>query len=160
MTRKLNMFAQRSIPLIALLAVPVAAPVAAQTGWTVDTRETTTAMVFGKPETPNAFRLDCSGGKMSLSTWTSRLPRNVTEGEFPTRLSVFQGNREIVLGGTGRVLPAGGTRVDALVANRQSLLEGMGRNSRLVVVSFAGRATAPAPEAALLGQFTEACLKR
>jgi hypothetical protein len=138
----------------------LAAPAAAQTGWSVETAPTTTAMVLGQPETANAFRLDCASGKMSISTWTSRLPRNVTEGEFPTRLSVFQGNREIVLGGTGRVLPSGGTRIDALVANRQSFLEGMGRNSRLVVVTFAGRSTAPAPDAAQLGQFTEACLKR
>jgi hypothetical protein len=117
-------------------------------------------MVFGKPDTAGAFRLDCSGGKMSLSTWTSRLPRNVTEGAFPTSLSVFQGNREIVLGGTGRVLPAGGTRLDALVAARDSFLQGMGRNSRFVVVTFAGRSTAPAPEAATLAAFSEACLKR
>jgi hypothetical protein len=147
---------------MALLLAPLllAAPAAAQTGWTVNSTPTTAAMVIGKPETANAFRLDCSGGKMSLSTWTSRLPRNVTEGEFPTRLSVFQGNREIVLGGNGRVLPSGGTRLDALVANRQSFLEGMGRNSRLVVVTFAGRNTAPAPEAETLKAFSEACLKR
>jgi hypothetical protein len=143
-----------------LAALLFAAPAAAQTGWTVETSPTTAAMVIGKPETANAFRLDCSGGKMSLSTWTSRLPRNITEGEFPTRLSVFQGNREIVLGGTGRVLPAGGTRLDALVADRQSFLQGMGRNSRLVVVTFAGRNTVAAPEAETLGAFTEACLKR
>ncbi len=156
MTRKPHALARLSLLALALAS----APAAAQTGWTVDTRETTTAMVFGKPETANAFRFDCSAGKMSISTWTSRLPRNITEGEFPTRLSVFQGNTEIVLGGTGRVLPAGGTRIDALVGNRESLLQGMGRNSRLVVVSFAGRATAPAPDAMLLTEFTEACLKR
>jgi hypothetical protein len=146
----------------ALLVAPVlliAAPAAAE-GWTVTTTPTTTAMVLGEPQTANAFRLDCSAGKMSLSTWTSRLPRNVTEGEFPTRMSVFQGNREIVLGGTGRVLANGGTRLDALVANRQSFLEGMGRNSRLVVVTFAGRSTAPAPDADTLAAFSEACLKR
>jgi hypothetical protein len=147
-----------------LLAAPalllLAAPAAAQSGWSVETAPTTAAMVIGQPGTVGAFRLDCASGKMSISTWTSGLPRNVTEGEFPTRLSVFQGNREIVLGGTGRVQPAGGTRIDALVANRQSFLEGMGRNSRLVVVTFAGRTTAPAPEATLLGQFSEACLKR
>lgn len=149
----------RLLPLL-LAPLLLAAPAAAQTSWTVQTTPTTAAMVIGKPETANAFRLDCSGGKMSLSTWTSRLPRNVTEGEFPTRLSVFQGNREIVLGGNGRVLPSGGTRLDALVANRQSFLEGMGRNSRLVVVTFAGRNTAAAPEAETLKAFTEACLKR
>ena len=142
-----------------LAALLLASAAAAQSGWTVQTTPTTAAMVFGKPETANAFRLDCSGGKMSLSTWTSRLPRNITEGEFGTRLSVFQGNREISLGGNGRVLPAGGTRLDALVANRQSFLEGMGRNSRLVVVTFAGRNTAPAPDAETLKAFSEACLK-
>jgi hypothetical protein len=152
----------RTLPALALASALalLAAPAAAQSGWTVNTGDSATAIVFGKPETPNAFRLDCSSGKMSLSTWTSRRPRNVTEGEFPTRLSVFQGKTEIVLGGTGRVLPAGGTRIDALVANRESFLLGMGRNSRLVVVSFAGRATAPAPDAALLGEFTKACLQR
>jgi hypothetical protein len=150
----------KHLVLLVAPALLLAAPAAAQSGWTVTTTPTTSAMVLGAPETANAFRLDCSAGKMSLSTWTSRLPRNVTEGEFPTRLSVFQGNREIVLGGTGRVLANGGTRLDALVANRQSFLEGMGRNSRLVVVTFAGRNTAPAPEAHTLNAFTEACLKR
>lgn len=149
----------RHLPLL-LAPLLLASPAAAQTGWTVQTTPTTAGMVFGKPETPAAFRLDCSGGKMSLSTWTSRLPRNVTEGEFGTRMSVFQGNREISLGGTGRVLAGGGARLDALVANRQSFLEGMGRNSRLVVVTFAGRNTAPAPDAETLKAFSEACLKR
>jgi hypothetical protein len=149
-----------AILVAAPAAMLLAAPAAGQTSWTVQTTPTTTAMVFGKPEEATAFRLDCSGGKMSLSTWTSRLPRNVTEGEFPTRMSVFQGNREISLGGNGRVLAGGGTRLDALVANRQSFLEGMGRNSRLVVVTFAGRNTAPAPDAETLKAFSEACLKR
>lgn len=146
--------------LLFLATLLLAAPAAAQTGWTVQTTPTTAAMVFGMPEAATAFRLDCSGGKMSLSTWTSRLPRNVTEGEFPTRMSVFQGNREIVLGGNGRVLASGGARLDALVADRSAFLSGMGRNSRLVVVTFAGRNTAPAPDAETLTAFTEACLKR
>lgn len=143
-----------------LLAAPAAAQSGSAPGWAIDTADTTTAMRFGKPDTAGSFRLDCSAGKMSLSTWTSRLPRDITEGEFPTRLSVFQGNREIVMGGTGRVLPAGGTRLDALVAARESFLAGMGRNSRFVVVTFAGRTTAPAPDAATLTAFSEACLQR
>ena len=146
--------------LLALAFLAASAPAAAQQGWRMDARDTTAALLFGKPETAGAFRLDCSDGQMSLSTWTARSPRQVTEGEFPTRLSVFQGNREIILGGTGRVIPAGGTRVDALVADRLAFLKGMGRNRRLVVVSFAGRATAPAPEAALLSDLRDACLKR
>lgn len=148
----------RKPALFALLLI--AAPAAAQSGWTTDIAPATAALQFGPADTANSVRLDCSGGKMSLSTWTSRLPRNVTEGEFPTRLSVFQGNREIVMGGTGRVLAAGGTRLDALVAARDSFLAGIGRNSRFVVVTFAGRTTAPAPDAATLAAFSEACLQR
>lgn len=141
-------------------ALLLAAPATAQTGWTTNSTPETATMQFGPTDTASSFRLDCSSGKMSLSTWTSRLPRNVTDGEFPTRLSVFQGNREIVLGGTGRVLAAGGTRLDALVAARDSFLQGMGRNSRFVVVTFAGRTTAPAPDTAILAAFSEACLQR
>lgn len=137
-----------------------AIPAAAGSGWTVGTSAATAEMQFGKPDTAATFRLDCSGGTMRLSTWTARLPRNVTEGEFPTRMSVFQGKREILLGGTGRILPAGGTRLDALVADRGAFLDGMGRNSRLVVVTFAGRTTAPAPDSDTLKAFSEACLTR
>ena len=64
-----------------------------------------------------------------------------------------------VLGGTGRVLPAGGTRVDALVADQAGFLNGIGRNSRFVVVTFAGRATAAAPTAQQLADFGKACAK-
>lgn len=132
----------------------------AQTGgWTLDVQPTAAALVHGQPQTPNAFRIDCSGGRMSLSTWTSRLPRNVTEGEFPSSLSVFQGRTELVLGGTGRVLPTGGTRVDARVADQPAFTSGIGRNSRFVVVTFAGRATAPAPTAAQLADFGKACAR-
>ena len=128
-------------------------------GWTLDVQPATAALVRGAPETANAFRIDCGGGKMSLSTWTSRRPRNVSEGEFPSSLSVFQGRTELVLGGTGRVLPAGGTRVDALVADQAGFLNGIGRNSRFVVVTFAGRATAAAPTAQQLADFGKACAK-
>ncbi|MGL6044100.1 MAG: hypothetical protein ACRC1J_09265 [Sandaracinobacteroides sp.] len=137
-----------------------AAPAIAAAGWTIETRLDTAGLSFGKPQTPNAFRLDCSGGKTSLSTWTTRLPRNISEGEFPSRLSVFQGNREIVMGGTGRVLEGGGTRVDVLIADRDAFLTGMGQNRRLVVVSFAGRGTAPAPTATQLADFAKVCANR
>lgn len=146
-----------ALPALLLLATP---PAAAQAGWAIEQTNASAGFVFGKPQTPNAFRLDCSGGKMSLSTWTSRLPRNVTEGEFPSRLSVFQGNRELVLGGTGRVLPDGGTRVDALVADREAFLTGMGQNRFLTVVTFAGRAKAPAPTAEQIEAFRTACAAR
>lgn len=146
--------------ILLLLVMGRTAAAATGTDWRIDTNGPAASLVFGEAETARAFRFDCNGGTMRLSTWTSRLPRNITEGEFPARLSVFQGKREIVLGGKGRVLPAGGTHIEARVGNRQSFLERMGQNSRLVVVTFAGRSTAPAPDAELLGQFTEACLTR
>ncbi|WP_374385839.1 hypothetical protein [Sandaracinobacter sp.] len=147
-------------PSAALIAAAlIAAPLSAQSGWTVSKGDGTAALVFGKPETTNAFRLDCSAKGTSISTWTRRPPRNVTEGEFPTRLSLFQGNREIVIGSTGRVLPAGGTRVDGLLDNPAAILDGMTRQSRFVLVSFAGRGTAPSPSAETLQQFREACPK-
>jgi hypothetical protein len=140
----------------ALLVTALQAPAATQV-WRAEGGEGTAALVTGQPGTANSFRLDCSAKGMSLSTWTTRLPRNISEGEFPSRLSVFQGNREIVLGGTGRVLPTGGTRVDALVENPQAFLDGMGRNSRFVVVNFSGRGTAPAPTAEQLKAHGDAC---
>jgi hypothetical protein len=145
---------------LAATTLALAAPAAAATAWTLDVQPTTAALVIGEPRTPNAFRMDCSGGKMSLSTWTRRLPRNITEGEFPSRLSVFQGNTELVLGGTGRVLPEGGTRVDALVADRDAFLRGVGQNRLLTVVTFAGRAKATAPTAEQLEAFRQACAAR
>ena len=152
----------RTLPLIAaalIAAAPIVPSVAAQSGWTVQSADGTAALTFGQPETANAFRFDCSTKGTSLSTWTSRLPRNVTEGEFPTRLSVFQGNREILIGSTGRVLPSGGARIDGLLDNAPAFLDGISRSSRFVVVSFAGRATAPAPAADTLLQFRNACPK-
>jgi hypothetical protein len=143
--------------LIAILSVAAAVPAAARSSWSTQSGPGTAALLFGQPGTANSFRLDCSAKGMSLSTWTTRLPRNITEGEFPSRLSVFQGNREIVLGGTGRVLPEGGTRVDALVESPQAFLDGMGRNSRFVVVNFSGRGTAPAPSAEQLKAHGDAC---
>ncbi len=144
---------------LAATTLSLGAPATAS-GWTLDVQPTTAALVLGEPRTANAFRMDCSGGKMSLSTWTQRLPRNITEGDFPTRLSVFQGNTELVLGGTGRVLPEGGTRVDALVADRDAFLRGVGQNRLLTVVTFAGRAKATAPTAEQLEAFQKACAAR
>ena len=147
----------RTLPFIA--AALIAAPAMAQSGWAVESSADTAALSFGKPETANAFRMDCSAKGTSFTTWTSRLPRNVTEGEFPTRMSVFQGNREIIIGSTGRVLPSGGTRIDGLLDNAPAFLDGLTRQSRLVVVTFAGRATAPSPSAETLLQFRNACPK-
>ena len=150
------------IPILAALSAALLAatvPAQARSQWAVVTGEGMAALVFGKPETANAFRMDCSASGTSLSTWTRRLPRNVTEGEFPTRLSVFQGNREILIGSTGRVLSSGGARIDGLLDNAPAFLDGISRSSRFVVVSFAGRATAPAPAADTLLQFRNACPK-
>ncbi len=143
--------------LLIALALQAAAPTHAQAGWTIEPQAANVALVYGKPETADAFRIDCSAARTSLSTWTSRRPRNVGEGEFPSSLSVFQGRTELVLGATGRVLPTGGTRIDALIADRDAFLAGVGSNRRVVVVSFAGRAMAPAPTAAQLADFGQAC---
>jgi hypothetical protein len=149
----------RTLTFAALTAALLAAAFPARAGWSVVTGEGTAALFFGKPENAGAFRMDCSETGVSLSTWTRSLPRNVTKGEFPTRLSVFQGNREILIGSTGRVLPSGGTRIDGLLDNAPAFLDGIARNSRFVVVSFAGRATAPAPAADMLFRFRNACPK-
>ena len=153
MTRKLF---RAALPLFLLAS---GAAQAQDNGWTLEVQPATAALVRGKPQTANAFRIDCGAAKMSLSTWTSRLPRNIREGEFPSSLSVFQGRTELVLGGTGRVLPTGGTRVDALVADQAGFLRGIGQNSRFVVVTFAGRATAAAPTAQQLADFGKACAR-
>jgi hypothetical protein len=144
--------------LVALPALLLSAMAGAQPAWTLEAGPSAAALLFGAPETVNAFRLDCSAGTLSLSTWTTRRPRNVSEGAFPTRLRVFQGRTELDFGATGRVLPAGGTRVDALVGDPATFLAGVGRTPRFVVVTFQSRAMAPAPTAAQLADFGKACL--
>lgn len=149
-------FLRAAVPLFLLAGVSAQAETG---GWTLHVQPAAAALVHGAPETANAFRIDCSGGKMSLSTWTSRRPRNVSEGEFPSSLSVFQGRTELVPGGTGQVLPAGGTRLNALVADQPGFLRGIGQNSRFVVATFAGRAMAAAPTAQQLTDFGAACAR-
>jgi hypothetical protein len=148
------------IPLPVLALLLAAAPVAAQSGgWTLTPGTGSAALVLGTPVVDrDAFRLDCSNGMMSLSTWAGSPPRGVTEGTFPTRLSVFFGNRELVHSATGRVTgPNGASRIDARIADPAAFLTSLAGVNRLTTVIFAGRRMAPAPTATQTAQFRKAC---
>ena len=150
---------RKTILVVALLAA-AAMPVAANaTGWSLERGTNTGALVFGTPVTDrDAFRLDCSGGKMSISTWAGSPPRGVTEGSFPTRLSVFFGKRELAFAATGRVTGPGGTsRVDARIVDPAAFVNSLDQVQRLTTVIFAGRRMAPTPAAPQSADFRKAC---
>jgi len=148
-----------SIALVFLAAAP-AALAAQPAGWTFATGDRqVAALVLGTPGTDrDAFRLDCSAGLMSLSTWANSPPRNVREGSFPTQISVFFGSRELVFAATGRVTGPGGlTRVDARIADPGRFLTSLDGVSRLTTVIYAGRRMAVTPTAAQTADFHKAC---
>jgi hypothetical protein len=151
---------RKSLPVLVLLAA-AAVPVAAQTaGWTLEPgTNAAAALVIGAPGTDrDAFRLDCSGGMMTISTWASGPPRGRTEGSFPTELSVLFGRRELVFAATGRVTgPAGTTRIDARIADPGAFLTSLDQVSRLTTVIYAGRRMAATPAAAQTADFRKTC---
>lgn len=143
-----------------VLAITAAIPAAAQpAGWRFEPGRGTAALVFGTPVTDrDAFRLDCTDGKMSISTWAASTPRGVSEGSFPTNLSVFFGSRELVFAATGRVTgPDRTTRIDARVPDPGAFLASLGQVQRLTTVIFAGRRMAVAPSAQQRADFRQAC---
>lgn len=150
----------RMFTIILAVVASAAAPVAANAaGWTFQPGANAAALVFGTPVTDrDAFRLDCSTGKMSISTWAGSPPRGVTEGSFPTRLSVFFGNRELVFNATGRVTgPGSASRIDALIVDPAAFLTSLAQVNRLTTVIYAGRRMAATPTAAQIADFRKAC---
>lgn len=151
----------RILHLAVVLLAAAAAPVAAQTAaWTFAPGDNkTAALVFGTPATDrDAFRLDCSDGKMSLSTWAGGPPRGVSEGSFPTQISVFFGRRELIFAATGRVTGPGGTsRIDARIADPAAFLASLDQVSRLTTVIYAGRRMAITPATTQTADFRKAC---
>ena len=142
----------------ATLLVTTAAPAFSQSpGWVLEAGTGTAILSHGTADTPGAFRLECSGAQSMFTTWTRNPPRNVGDEEFATAISIFQGRTEIASGGTGRPGLQGSSRIDAPVRDAAALLDGARRNGRLVVVTHAGRSTAPAPEQALIDKFGLAC---
>jgi hypothetical protein len=143
--------------LLATAATPVAAAAAA--AWTIEPGTGTSALVFGVPVTDrDAFRLDCSGGQMTLSTWTGSPPRGVSQGSFPTQISVFFGRRELIFAATGSVTgPGGATRIDARIPDPRAFLTSLDQVSRLTTVIYAGRRMAPTPAAPQTADFRTAC---
>jgi hypothetical protein len=152
-----------AIALLAALALPAAASAAAAPGWTFGAGAGEAALVFGTPGTDrDAFRLDCSGGKMTISTWAPSPPRNVTQGSFPTQISVFFGKRELIFAATGSVAASGDgagrlTRVDARIPEPGAFLTSLDGVSRLTTVIYAGRRMAVTPSAAQTAEFRKAC---
>jgi hypothetical protein len=147
------------LPCLALFAAVVLAVPALAAGWTLEPGKDAAALVFGTPVVDrDAFRLDCSGGILSLSTWASRPPRGISEGAFPTQLSVFFGRTELAFAATGRVTGPGGTsRIDARIVDPASFLNRLDGVSRLTTVIFAGRRMAPIPAASQTAEFRKSC---
>lgn len=146
--------------LLALVLLAAATPVAANAaGWRLEPGKNSAALVFGTPVTDrDAFRLDCSNGMMSISTWTGAPPRGVTETSFPTSISVFFGNRELVFAASGSVTgPGGASRIDARIVDPAAFLTSLGQVNRLTTVIYAGRRMAPAPAASQTADFRKAC---
>jgi hypothetical protein len=151
------------IALLAALALPAAASAAAA-GWTLAPGDKgVAALVFGTPGADrDAFRLDCSAGMMTISTWAPSPPRNVTQGTFPTQISVFFGKRELIFAATGSVAASGDgagrlTRVDARIPEPGPFLTSLDGVSRLTTVIYAGRRMAVTPTAAQTADFRKAC---
>jgi hypothetical protein len=146
--------------VIVLLAA-AASPLAAQSaGWTLGTGDDkSAALVIGTPGTDrDAFRLDCSAGMMTLSTWAGGPPRGISEGSFPTQISVLFGRRELIFAATGRVTgPGSTTRLDARIAEPGAFLTSLDGVSRLTTVISAGRRMALTPTPAQTAEFRTAC---
>lgn len=144
--------------LAAALFVATAAPALAQSaGWVLEAGTGTAILSHGEAGTSGAFRLECAGGQSVFTTWARRAPRNAGDGEMASAISIFQGNTEIVYAGTGRQQANGTFRIDVPIRDAGALMEGARRNGRLVVVTSAGRSTAPAPDQATSDKFGLAC---
>lgn len=154
-----NILPALALPALAIFAMAAVPAPAVAAGWTLEPGKNAAALVFGTPVTDrDAFRFDCSGDKMSLSTWAGNPPRGVSTGSFPTQLSVFLGTTERVFAATGQVTgPGGASRVDARIVDPAGFLSALDRVPRLTTVIYAGRRMAPAPGAALTGDFRKAC---
>jgi hypothetical protein len=148
-----------SLPALALFAALTLPTAAKAADWTLETGTGTATLGYGTPITDrNAFRLDCAGGKLVLSTWAASPPRGITEGNFATSLSVFFGNRELVFDANGRVTgPDGGTRVDAKIPDPKAFVASLDTVRRLTTVIFAGRRMAIAPKPSQTAAFRKAC---
>ena len=140
-----------AVAVLALIAATAAVPASAlATPWSLKAATNATTLVFGAPGVDrDAFRLNCRGGTMTISTWATSPPRGVTEAVFPTRLSVFFERTELVFTATGRVAgPGNTTRIDAQIIDPTGFLASLGQVNRLTTIIFAGRrmATVPLPE--------------
>ncbi|MCG2842772.1 hypothetical protein L6Q21_17485 [Sandaracinobacter sp. RS1-74] len=144
-------------PLLLALSLVSAPALAQASGWTLETAGGVASLAHGEASSNGAFRLECAGGNSLLTTWVRQPPRNLQDETFETGVRVFQGSRELVFAASGTAKAEGPTRIDTPIADPAGLLEGARRNGRLVVVTYAGRATAPAPEQAKIETFLLAC---
>jgi hypothetical protein len=146
-----------ALALFALSALPAAA---AAPAWVLGSSEGGgSALVFGTPgQDRDAFQLYCTGGKLTLTTWTGGPPRNVTDKSFPTTLNVFFGRREILYPAIGQVTGPGTlTRIDAPIPDAGPFLTSLDGVSRLTTVIYAGRRMAVTPTPAQTAEFRKAC---
>jgi hypothetical protein len=145
---------------LAIIAAAIALPAAAATpGWTFGAGDRNAALVLGTPGTDrDAFQLYCADNMLTLSTWAGSPPRNVSEGTFPTQISVFFGGRELIFAATGSVtVPKGLTRIDARIPDPGAFLTSLDGVSRLTTVIYAGRRMAVPPTPAQTADFRKAC---
>lgn len=151
-------------PLVALLALAACAtPDRAPFAWIPVEGRANPTLMFGVPESDNvAFRLECDGAGTRLATFVTGVPRGVTADaeSFPTRLRLFLGRTEYDLGATGTPLAGGGSMVESLLPDPDAFFAALGAQGRLVAVTFAGRAKAPAPATEMVASFRTRCAAR
>ena len=144
--------------LLAAALLLASTPALAQTeGWTLEAGTGTAILSHGAADAPGAFRFECNGANTMFTTWTRNPPRNVGDAEYATSVSFFLGRTERAYAGTGRPGGNGSSRIDAPITDAPTLLDSARRNGRLVVVTHAGRSTAPAPAQADVDKFGLAC---
>lgn len=105
------------------------------------------------------LRLSCAGDGTRVVVFTRGTPRGLAPDaeNFQTRVNLFLGRTEYSLGGVGTPLADGTSRVDALLPDVPGFFAALAGQGRLVAVTFAGRTTAPAPDAGLVDGFRTAC---
>lgn len=146
-----------------LLALVPAAGLSAQPRdfrWVANDAPGRPALSFGAPTSDaEALRLSCASDGTRVVVMARGTPRGLPADadNFPTRVNLFLGRTEYSLGGIGTRLPDGNSRVEALLPDVPAFFTALARQGRLVAVTFAGRTKAPAPDAALVSSFREAC---
>ena len=144
--------------ILSAMALLLAMPATASTGWVLDAGTGVATLSHGADGTTGAVRFECAGGKNQFSTWVRKPPRNSTPGGFSSQIRFFQSRNEIAMAATGTVVEGKSvTRLDVALPDAAGVLHGAQANGRLVFVSYAGRTITPAPTSSEIDDFAAAC---